>query len=438
MFSTSYKPYALLLMTTVYTVSLLDRGLMFILLEPIKVDLRLSDAQIGFVTGIAFAAFYATLGVPIARWADSGRRTTIVTLAMAVWSLTAMACLFVTNYVQLVIARIVAAVGDSGVKPPIYSLLGDYFPDPTERTRAMYINELAAPIAGFASFVAAGWLNEVYDWRVALFVAGIPGLLLALLARLTLAEPPRRQVDTTQVPAHVTPLRDVLANMWGQPSCRHLIIAMVVLFTMGQGVVTWQAAFLIRNHSMGTAELGLWMGLIHTLGSATGITAGAYVLGRWYVGNERGQMRLAAFAASVSVPFYVAFLLLPNKYLALSVLIPQAIVFSAFIPAIYVLLQRLVPDNLRATSLMVLLFFCNLIGMGIGPQAVGILSDFFEPIVGAAALRNAMLLFSFLGFWAGYHLWRVGNTIHRDIEHVTVESAPAIASDSSMTGSYAK
>ena len=136
----TYKRYALAAMTTAFGVNLLDRGLMFIFLQPIKEDLNLSDTQLGFVTGIAFALFYSVLGVPIARWADRGNRVTIASLAMALWGLTTMACSFVTNFFQLVLARIAAGVGDAGCQPPIYSLIGDYFPDPpSERERCTFL-----------------------------------------------------------------------------------------------------------------------------------------------------------------------------------------------------------------------------------------------------------------------------------------------------------
>src|SRR5687767_3674540 len=147
-------------MATVYMINLLDRGLMSLLLQPIKEDLLLSDTQLGVLTGIVFALFYATLGLPIARWADRGNRVTIASLAIGLWGLTVMACVLVTNYVQLVAARVIAAIGESGCKPPTYSLVGDYFPQAAERTRAMSVYWLGGPLAALLSFVLGGWLNE--------------------------------------------------------------------------------------------------------------------------------------------------------------------------------------------------------------------------------------------------------------------------------------
>src|ERR1700733_313850 len=172
MFSEAYKRYVLGALTFVYALNYLDRGLILLLLQPIKDDLHLSDTQLGFLTGIAFGLFYATLGVPIARWSDRGNRVTITSMAIALWGMTVMSCLFVSNFAQLLAARVAAAVGESGCMPPTYSLIGDYFPAATERTRAMAIYMLAGPLAAIVSFVLGGWLNELYGWRVTFFVMG--------------------------------------------------------------------------------------------------------------------------------------------------------------------------------------------------------------------------------------------------------------------------
>ena len=173
MFTERYKRYVLSTLTLVYTLNYVDRGLIVLLLQPIKDDLHLSDTQLGFLTGIAFALFYATLGLPIARWADRGNRVTITSIAIGLWGLTVMSCVFVTNFAQLVLARIAAAVGESGCMPPTYSLVGDYYPAPAGRARAMSIYWLGNPFAALTSFIVGGWLNELYGWRITFFLLGI-------------------------------------------------------------------------------------------------------------------------------------------------------------------------------------------------------------------------------------------------------------------------
>jgi MFS family permease len=413
--SDAYKRYALGVVATVYMLNLLDRGLMGLLLQPIKEDLRLSDTQLGFLTGIAFGLFYAVLGLPIARWADRGNRVTIASMAIGLWGLTVMGCLFVASFTQLVFARVAAAVGEAGCKPPTYSLVGDYFPQPAERTRAMSIYWLGGALSSLISFIAGGWLNVRYGWRMTFFLMGIPGLLMALLVKLTLVEPRTRLGSGHGWQGAALPLRTVLAVLWRRRGCRHLALALILFFTMSFGLTPWTAVFMIRSHAMNTAELGTWLGLISGLGGAVSILVGGYVSSRWFVGNERGQMRLSAVMLIATVAFFVPFLMLPQKNLALVMLIPWTLVVYFFVAPTYALMQRLVPDEMRATTMAVIMLLYNLIGMGLGPQLVGITSDVLKPVAGGDSLRYAMLIMSLVTLWSAYHFWQVGRTVEEDL-----------------------
>ncbi len=392
--------------------NLVDRGLFSLLLQPIKEDLRLSDTQLGFLTGIAFGLFYATVGIPLARAADRGNRVNITAAAIGLWGLTVMACVGVTSFVQLVLARIAAAVGESGCKPPTYSLLGDYFPQPAERTRAMSVYLAGNSVAGLASFMLGGWLNQLYGWRLTFLILGLPGLVLAVLVKTTVTEP-RTLVAASAIPPPA--FKQVLGILWRQRTSRHLGIALILLYTLGQGLGPWYAAFMIRSHGIGTRELGLWLGPILGLGGVAGVLLGGYGAGRWFVGNERGQMRLSALSVALLVPCFIAFLTLRQKEHALLAMIPLIMVFSVFLGPTYVLMQRLVPENMRATMLAIVMLFANLIGMGVGPQLVGLLSDELAPAFGTESLRYAMLTLSFVGFWAACHFWRAGQFVARDL-----------------------
>jgi predicted MFS family arabinose efflux permease len=415
-----YRNYVLAVITAVYSLNLVDRMLVVLLLEPIKRDLHLSDTQLGFVTGIAFALFYSLLGIPIARWADRGNRVTITSLAIGLWALTVMACVGVTTYALLVAARVAAAVGESGCKPPTYSLIGDYFPQPGERTRAMSIYSLGSPLAIIISFFVGGWLNQVYGWRITFFLMGCPGLILAALVKLTVREPRQKTLDQTPLHRALPSTMTVLRVLWHQRSCRHLGIALILLYTVSLGLSPWYAAFMIRSHGMTTRELGMWLGLTVGVGGIAGSLLGGYAATRWFSNNERGQMRLTAVTAGFLVPCYVAFLTLPQKSQALSALIPLMIVFSIFVAPTYTLLQRLVADEMRATAMAVLLLLVNLIGMGIGPQMVGLISDLLTPLAGSDSLRYAMLVMSLVALWAAYHFWRVGQTVREDLQSIAL------------------
>lgn len=416
-FTPAYKRYTLVALTTLFTVNLFDQGLMSLLLEPIKQDLQLSDTQLGFLTGIAFAFVYASIGIPLGRWADRGNRVTIMSLTLALWAVTNMLFVFITNFAQLLLLRVFAAVGDAGCKPLTYSLLGDYFPERAERTRAMYIWFLANPIAALISWVAAGWLNEHYGWRVAFFITGLLGVPLALLAKWTLIEP-RTRLEVSRTPdvvAPAPPLVDVFALLWHRLSCRHLVLALIFTHMVGYGVGAWQSAFMIRKHGIGTAELGIWIGLIGGVIGALSILLGRYVVSRWFDEHERGQMWLASMALALGAPIFLGFLLAPAKGLALMALVFQSVIFGAFLISPYVLLQRLVPDGMRATVLMVVLFLVNLIGMGAGPLIVGALSDLFTQRTGDDGLRYAMMIMASGYLCASYFFYRVVRTIDVDL-----------------------
>jgi MFS family permease len=414
-----YKRYVLGVLTTVYLVNFIDRGLMMLLLQPIKVDLNLSDTQLGFLTGIAFALFYATLGLPMARWADRGDRVTVTSLAIGLWGATVMACVFVGNFVQLVCARVAAGIGEAGCTPPTYSLIGDYFPGAAERTRAMGVYVSGSTLSALVSMALGGWLNETWGWRMTFLWMGIPGLVLAVLVRTTIREPRAHAIAKRSSQPPASSLRAVLMLLWRQRSCRHLGIALIVLYLMSLGLSPWYAAFMMRTHAMGTAELGVWLGLIVGLGGTGGVLLGGYVASRWFGDNERGQLRMIAIGVALLVPILVVFLTAPQKHTALIALVPLTMAFNFFFGPIYALMQRLVPDEMRATMLAVVMLLANLIGMGLGPQIVGILSDLLNPTLGRDALRYAMLVVSFVALWGACHFWIAGQTIQEDLGYTT-------------------
>ena len=424
-YSLGYRRYALGLMAAVYMLNLVDRGLVGLLLEPIKSDLRLTDTQLGLLTGIAFGLFYATLGVPLARWADRSDRSAITSFAIGLWGLTLMTCLWVYSYGQLLLTRIVAAVGESGCKPPTYSLIGDYFPEPAARTRAMSVYIAASPLSNLLSFLLGGWLNQLYGWRMTFFLLGVPGLILAILVKLTLKEP--RALKGLERPegASAPPFRVVLRALWRRRSLRNLCLALILFYVMGLGLAPWYAAFLIRVHGMDTREVGMWLGLIFSGAGMIGALLGGYASSRWFADRERTQMRLSAAMVSCLVPCYVAFLTLPGSLQALCALFPLMIVFNIFLAPTYVLLQRLVTDDMRATMMAVVMLLANLIGFGVGPQVVGILSDLMADKVGVDSLRYAMLALSFVALWAAVHFWRAGETMDCDL--AAMRSGPAAA-----------
>jgi predicted MFS family arabinose efflux permease len=189
----------------------------------------------------------------------------------------------------------------------------------------------------------------------------------------------------------------------------------VLLYTIGAGLSPWYAAFMMRSHGMTTGELGVGLGLIFGLSGIVGVLLGGYVNAHWFSGDERGQMRLSALMIALVVPFFMLFLLLPQALPALVSLVPLSIAFGFFTGPTFALMQRLVPDDMRATTLAVTLLLTNLIGMGLGPQIVGNLSDALAPVLGRESLRYAMLLTSFVALWSAGHFWRAGEAVAEDL-----------------------
>ncbi len=401
----------------------LDRSMMFLLLQPIKMDLNLTDTQLGMLTGIASGLLFSVLGVPFARWADCGNRVRIIVFSMMTWSATALALFFVGNFVQLMFVRVIAGVGDAGVHPPAYSLLGDYFPDAVERTRALYFLYMGGPLISMACFMTGGWVNDRMGWRWAFLLSSLIGLVCVALAKWTLKEP---RVDgnakSPEATGPVPPFSAIMSLMWNRLSCRHIAIVYVLLFTVGHGAISWQAAYLMRRHDMSTTELGIWMGLIIGIAGISSMLLGQYIITRWFTGKEREQMQLAAWSTMLTTGIFAAFLMLPNKGHALIALTLQTFVFAAFQTLPAVLLQRLVPAAMRSTMLTMMLLFANLIGYGVGPLLVGAVSDALSARMGQTdGLRYAMMLMSVGWVWAGYHFLKVGQFVRKDL--VAADSA---------------
>jgi len=217
--------YALFVLTLVYCFSFIDRQLLAILQESIKADLGLSDKQLGLLTGFTFALFYVSFGLPIARWADSGNRRNIVSLAIFIWSFMTAISGLAQTYFHLLMARIGVGIGEAGGNPPSLSMISDIFP-PHRRATVLGFYFTGVNVGIMFGFLLGGWLNEVFGWRVAFAVVGAPGIILALIVRFTLAEPGRGLVENKTVSAKSATSREVVTLLWSLRTFRHLVIAM--------------------------------------------------------------------------------------------------------------------------------------------------------------------------------------------------------------------
>jgi MFS family permease len=432
----TYKNCLLAALLVILAFNQVDRLALGLLLQDIKVDLQLSDTQLGFLSGIAFALFYAVMGIPIARWADRGNRVTIITITTALWSAAVALCGVAGNFLQLLLIRIGVAVGEAGCIPPAHSLIADYFTR-AERPRAVAIYMLGPSLGMLIGYFLAGWLNEFYGWRVTFILLGLPGLGLAALAWFTLREPrlgkPTReaasrfdtpslsqQSETTALSFAHPSLKEACVTLWANSTFRHLLFCFAVAAFFGSGILQWQPAFFIRSYGLETGQLGSWFAVVWGGGGALGTYWGGELASRRAAHNERLQLKAMAGAycsfGVISALVYIS----PNPYLAFALMGLAAVGITAATGPLFATIQTLVPEQMRATSIALIYMFANLIGMGLGPLAAGALSDAFQPWVGDESLRYALLALCPGYLWCGWHLWRGSKTVAGDLEHVEV------------------
>ena len=412
--------YALGLLTVVYTFNFVDRQLLSILQESIKADLLLSDQQLGLLTGFAFALFYTVAGIPIARYADRNNRRNVVAIAIALWSFMTAISGLVQNYLQLLLARIGVGVGEAGGSPPAHSMISDIFP-PERRASALAFYSMGINFGILFGFLAGGWLNEFFDWRVAFFVVGAPGIVVALFVRYTLREPIRGLIEDRQDNATDTPFPEVLKLLWSRLSFRHLAIGGALNAFAGYSSSNWTASFMIRSHDMSTGELGTWLALIMGVGGAIGVFWGSYIAERLAKFDVRWYMWMPTITGMICVPFMIATYVVEGAYTALIVSIVPGILFNVYLGNSLAMTHALVGSRMRAVASAILFFLINLIGMGLGPWGVGLLSDMLSAELGNESLRYAMLylLPAAMGWWAVLFLM-ASRTLQKDLE-----SAPA-------------
>lgn len=414
-FSEATRRYALSVLVVVYTFNFVDRQILSILLEPIKADLLLSDTQLGLLTGFLFALFYAVLGIPIARYADRGNRRNLIALALTIWSgMTALSGL-AGNFWQLALARIGVGVGEAGCSPPAHSIIADYYPA-HRRATALGIYSLGIPFGILFGFIAGGWMNEFFGWRVAFFVVGIPGLLLAVIVRFSLREPPRGMAEGKTLEAEQPSVMETFKTLWSKPAFRHLSVGGGLTAFVGYGVTTWFPSFMIRTHGMETGEVGTYLGLILGIPGGIGIVLGGYLADRYGSRDTRWYLWIVTVALMLSLPFAIAMYLVDDAYLALALMIIPVMLGNFYQATTFSQVQGLVNLRMRSVAAAVLLFILNIIGLGLGPLFVGTLSDMLTPTYGSDNLRYALLIAGLVNVWAALHYYFAGKHLKADLE----------------------
>ncbi len=412
----SARYYALGLLTVVYAFNFIDRQLIAILQESIKEELLLTDGQLGLLAGFAFAVFYVTAGIPIARWADRSNRRNIVAGSVFIWSFMTAVSGYAQNYIQLLLARIGVGVGEAGGSPPSHSIISDIFP-PERRATALGVYSTGVNIGILFGFLLGGWLNEFFGWRTAFVVVGLPGIALAVLVAVTLREPIRGISEKHAVEAQSVPFSDVIRLLWSRRTFRHMAFAAALNAFAGYGSASWTASFMIRSHEMTTGELGTWLAMITGVGGAIGVVLGGVIADRLSLGNKRWYMWVPAIAGAISVPFIAAVYLVDGAYSALLLSIIPGMLHNVYLGNTIATTHALVGLRMRALSSAILFLILNLIGLGLGPLLVGMLSDFLQPAFGVHSLRQAMLyLLPLVMAWSACHFLLAARSLPEDLD----------------------
>lgn len=389
-----YRYYVLGALTTAYAFNFVDRQILAILQEPIKAELGLSDGQLGLLTGFAFAMFYVVMGIPIARIADRGIRRNIIVWAIGIWSLMTAFCGLAQNFIHLLLARIGVGVGEAGCSPPAHSMISDIFP-PSTRATALATYNVGVNIGILVGFMMGGWLHELYGWRVAFYAVGIPGILLALVFRFTIKEPQRgysegkkQSTDTTPQPT----AKEVITLLWSKRTFRHLMVASSMVAFSGYGLLNWLPSFLVRSHGLGTGEIGTWLALIAGIGGGIGTFAAGYFADRLGARDGRWYVWISALGFSIQLPLIITMLLIDNSNAALLCFIIPGALGTIYLAPVIAVAHSLVENRMRALASAIVFLIINLIGLGLGPLLVGIVSDLLAPSLGSESLRYSLLL----------------------------------------------
>jgi predicted MFS family arabinose efflux permease len=413
-----HRWYVLILMCVVYALNIAARYVVTTVFEPIRLELKLTDAGGAFLTGPPLALFYVTCGIPIAWLADRSNRRNIVAASLIVWSVFTVFCGLALSFWQFLISRIGAGVGEAGATPPSTSLVSDCFPA-ERRAMALSVFALGAPIGAWLASDVAGAAAQSYGWRGAFFALGIPGVLLGVLFFMTIREPRRGQLDAVAAEGKAS-FAEALTFLWRQRAAFHVIMGAGVCSLWGWGLVWWTPAFLLRTYRLNVAQAGAITGHIHLIGGILASIAAAWLMSRPFMSRPRRVLlALGLVTGCATIPSIIA-------YWTHSLWLARVMLW-AYIPAIYffigpcmALVANLAPSHMRAAFTAWSGLVGNVFNLIVAVQVIGLLSDWFAGGHGAdaASLRWALLLLAPTGFWAVWHFYLAARTVDADLERV--------------------
>ncbi|MCA8890525.1 MAG: MFS transporter [Hyphomonas sp.] len=472
--SAGYRAYVLSALLVVYIFNFIDRSIFAILTEPMKRSLQLEDWHMGVLGGLAFAIFYTTLGIPIARLSERRSRIGIIVVALTLWSLMTVLCGFAVGFMSLFMFRLMVGVGEAGCTPPAQSVIADYF-KPSSRATAASIYALGVPLGGMIAGLAGGpindyvtghnvhavldgwgwtWARDAIDWqsmegwRIAFVAVGLPGVLIAAIIGFTIKEPPRGYTDPPNASGMPTERSDFVTafkTLMTKPTYVHVVTGAAIASFAGYGIAQFSTSFLRRTHGLSLTEAALIFSLVIGLMAAIGVFLSGFLADKMSVRHPKALSWMPALGMGLSVPLYWLGYLAPTVPLMLPPLMAAATLHYFYLGPMYAVSTGVADARTRATAVALTLFAVNLIGIGLGPTLIGILSTFLKtmmlggydlgltleickdvtglPDAQAAACNSAnarglqwsIIIFATLYGWAALHYLWAGKTLQRDM-----------------------
>ena len=391
------RTYVLNALLLIYILNFIDRSLIGVVAPVMKPELGISDTAFGLLTGFGFALFYTIIGIPLAQISERRNRVGIIAICLALWSLMTALCglatevtiggLVLGGFWMLLIFRIGVGVGEAGCTPPANSLISDYYPA-DKRASALGYYAMGVTLGTMLANFIGGPITDVFGWRVAFFVLGTPGVIVAIIFFLTVKEPPRGYTDppdARQQKRERIPFTKGLSVLATKRSFWFMTAACTLAAFCGYGIATFQSLYIVRTFGLTAGQAAVWVNVPVAAAAAAGTALTGWSVSRMARSHPTAIAWLPGAGLIVCVPFYLWAFLSSNIWICVIGLCIGAFIKYGYLAAQYTIAQGVVSSQMRAVSTAIMLFVVNLLGYGLGPLFIGAMSDIFFEVQLAAA-----------------------------------------------------
>lgn len=401
------RRFVLVLLIAMLAVNQMDRTILAILLDDIGTEFSLSDTQLGLLSGGIFIIVYAGFGFPIAKLSARFNRRNIIAISMGVASALTLTVAAAQTFWQLMLARFGVGIGEGGAVVPAHSMISDMFP-PDKRTSAMASFVTGANLGVLLAFLVGGIAGELLGWRWAFIIAGVPGLLLAIVMMRTVKEPAR---ETSDDMAREHLLRRTFATIWVDKGLRHALIGVSLASVLTHAGLAWNATYIIRAHGLSLAQTGIYLALSAGILGGLVTWQSGQLADRHGASNPRFRIGMVVVALVLGKPFAAAFSIVDSTLLALACLLVPIALAAVFWGPTFAFVHGRVTPVMRPMATAIFMFAFSVVGVGVGPTLIGLLSDAFASTAGDRSLGWAIVIIQTIGLWGAWHYWLAMRTI---------------------------